>query len=87
MTSKEDTTDSHTFKVFKFDGSEPSKFREWKIKSMAYARCKKFYQGFTDDLSGTKKDESLVEEIIMRIPVGQKLKRDKTSPQRLHSKI
>ena len=49
---------SSTWKIFKFDGTK-TKFREWKIKTKAYARRKKFAKGFTEDYSTSKDDEEI----------------------------
>jgi hypothetical protein len=44
--SYNDEDESKLLKVFNFDGSHQTKFREWKIKTSAYARRKKFMKGF-----------------------------------------
>ena len=56
MSTTTDEEEYSSFKVFKFNGTK-NKFREWKIKSLAYARRKGFETGFTQDLSTAIKDE------------------------------
>jgi hypothetical protein len=46
---------SSSWKIFKFDGNK-SKFGEWKIKTKAYARRKKFAKAYAEYLMSTKDD-------------------------------
>ncbi|KAG7353674.1 reverse transcriptase RNA-dependent DNA polymerase [Nitzschia inconspicua] len=52
------TDEMSSFKTYLFDGSDSSKFREWKIKSRAYAQRKKFWKGFTTDIYDTEVKDS-----------------------------
>jgi hypothetical protein len=57
--TKEEKDDFSSFKVFNFDGSDRTKFREWRIKSLAYGRRKKFAKAFTTDIYETETTDSL----------------------------
>lgn len=56
-----DEETSTTLKVFKFSGKDRAKWREWKIKTLAYARRKGFVEAFTKIYDDTDlKDEKKV---------------------------
>ena len=62
MTKSEiDDETSTTLKVFKFSGKDRTKWREWKIKTLAYARRKGFVEAFTKkyDKEDLKIDENV----------------------------
>lgn len=52
MTEKA-SDDVSTYKVFKFSGKDDVLWREWKIKTLAYARRKNMTEAFLSDLSNT----------------------------------
>ncbi|KAG7347872.1 hypothetical protein IV203_016577 [Nitzschia inconspicua] len=47
-----------SFMTYLFDGSDRTKFRQWKIKTKAYATRKKFWKGFTTDIRDTEVTDS-----------------------------
>ncbi|KAG7370928.1 hypothetical protein IV203_019498 [Nitzschia inconspicua] len=57
-TSTGGTEEVSSFKTYHFDGSDRTKFREWKIKTKAYATRKKFWKGFTTDIRDTEVTDS-----------------------------
>lgn len=57
-TVDEEEYSSSNWKIFKFDGNKAT-FREWKIKTKAYARRKKFATGFTEDYSSSKDEKEI----------------------------
>ncbi len=65
MTKSEidDETSTSTLKVFKFSGKDRSKWREWKIKTLAYARRKGFVEAFTKTYS---EEELEADENVMK---------------------
>ncbi len=52
-----------SLKVFKFSGKDRTKWREWKIKTLAYARRKDFVEAFTKDYD---QDELKIEANMSR---------------------
>ncbi|KAG7374767.1 zinc knuckle domain containing protein [Nitzschia inconspicua] len=57
-TSTGGTEEVSSFKTYPFDGSDRTKFRQWKIKTKAYATRKKFWKGFTTDIHDTEVTDS-----------------------------
>lgn len=58
-----DEETSTTLKVFKFSGKDRTKWREWKIKTLAYARRKGFSEAFTKKYD---EDELKIEANILK---------------------
>ena len=66
-----DLDDLISFKVMKFDGTNPEEFREWKIKSLAYARRKGFANAFTNNwVNSTNQDEVTANSKAMDYLIG-----------------